>query len=266
MFGSTSTLLRIFSVGSKLSPNIDLSRLIPEAERLAYQQATPAGSAHDWQHILRVRSLALQIASCEGANPSIVELSALLHDVYDHKTTGTFEAAYSEVHSWVRERGVSEDLAGLIADIVHGVSYRGSGVADLPLPLEGRCVRDADRLDAIGAIGVARAVAHGAVRGQTLLDANVWPVFHAQSSDYAAGSASTVNHFFEKLLHVAGRLETETARELAIGRHAFMIAFMQELLDEWSAFERVDQWNLMVTEWVQGPVPVTRFPPESTHS
>lgn len=207
---------------------IDTRSIIREAEKLARVNATSPGSAHDVYHVFRVRDLAVRLALAEGARRDIVELAALLHDAYDHKFTGSFEAAMEGTRGWLISNGADDGMADLISGIVHGVSFRGVGTPDYELPLEGRCVRDADRLDAMGAIGVARAVAYGAERSHPLSRADCHPK-ELDESNYGSGGQTTVNHFFEKLLILHERLETRTAKTMAVRRHRFLLSFLDEL-------------------------------------
>jgi len=119
------------------------------------------GTGHDWWHVDRVRKLAVRIARAEGADELVVELAALLHDVADYKLTGSEEAGPEAAHVWLTAGGASPELVEHVVTIVRGISFKGAGVAEADLTLEGRCTRDADRLDALGAVGIARAFAYG---------------------------------------------------------------------------------------------------------
>ncbi|WP_456448463.1 HD domain-containing protein [Oceanithermus sp.] len=186
-------------------------------------------SGHDWWHVWRVWRLARRIAAAEGADPLLVELAALGHDVEDHKlgrTEGTLAA-------WLTEAGVDEATAARVVEITQRVSFKGAGVPDAMPTLEGRVVQDADRLDAIGAIGIARAFAYGGARGRLLYDPAETPELHARFEDYKKTNSSSLMHFYEKLFLLKERLHTPTARAIAEERHAFMERFVQRFLAEW---------------------------------
>ncbi len=187
------------------------------------------GSGHDWWHIWRVWRLARRIAETEGAEMYICELAALAHDVEDHKLgrpPGTLAA-------WLEEAGVDGPTARRVTDIARRISFRGAQVADETPCLEGRVVQDADRLDAIGAIGVARAFAYGGSRGRPIYDPGETPIMHDSFESYRRSRSSSLMHFYEKLFLLADRMHTPAARALARERHAFMEAFVQRFLDEW---------------------------------
>lgn len=187
------------------------------------------GSGHDWWHVWRVWRLARRIAAAEGAELRVVELAALGHDVEDHKVgrpAGTLAR-------WLTEAGVDEATAARVVEIAQRVSFRGAGVPDTMPTLEGRVVQDADRLDAIGAVGIARAFAYGGAKGRLLYDPSETPQRHASFEEYKKTNSSSLMHFYEKLFLLKDRLHTPTARALAEERHAFMEAFVQRFLDEW---------------------------------
>jgi uncharacterized protein len=122
-----------------------------------------------------------------------------------------------------------------VVEIVRGVSFKGAGVADVELSLEGRCVRDADRLDALGAIGIARAFAYGGATGQPLHDPTLEPAWHGTASEYREKRSTTINHFHEKLLLLRDRVDTAAARRIAERRHAVLVEFLDEFAAEWEA-------------------------------
>lgn len=194
------------------------------------------GSGHDWWHIERVRKMALRIAESEGADPTIVELGALLHDMADHKLHGgDVEAGISLVTNWLSDLEISQQEKNEVLDIVKHVSYRGAGIPDTPLSLAGLVVRDADRLDAIGAIGIARTFAYGGNKNRLMYDPEVDSVAHQSFEAYKSSSAPTINHFYEKLLLLKDRMHTETARKIAESRHVFMEEYLEQFFAEWQA-------------------------------
>ncbi len=204
-------------------------------ERLAAEPGA-AASGHDWWHVGRVRRLALAIARREGAgaDPFVVELAALLHDVADWKfRDGDETAGPREAAAWLRSLGLAAGIVERVAAVVAAVSFKGAGVATPAGTPEAAAVQDADRLDAIGAIGVARAFAYGGARGRLLHDPETAPVPHGTAAAYHASAGPTLNHFFEKLLLVEGRMQTATGKELARRRHRFVEGFVARFLSEW---------------------------------
>lgn len=203
------------------------------AEHVRQQQSADC-TGHDWWHTDRVRRTALALAAAEGADPLVVELAALLHDIADWKFhDGDTAAGPRAARAWLVAQQVEPAIIEHVCRIVGSLSFRGAGVPTPMDSLEGGCVQDADRLDALGAIGVARAFAYGAVRGQPLYDPEAPPAPHGSFAEYRRGGSSTINHFHEKLLLLADRMNTATGRALAAGRHAFLERFLAEFQREW---------------------------------
>ncbi len=194
------------------------------------------GSGHGIDHIMRVYRMAVRIAEEEYCDTFIVALAALLHDVGDHKlTAGGNENHREEIAVLLDGSGISDKQVNQIIDIVEKVSFKGNGVEDAPMLPEGRCVRDADRLDAMGSIGIARAFAYGALKGRPMYDAGQKPGTHDSFNDYKKNTSHTINHFYEKLLLLKDRMETAAGKRLAEGRHAMLASFVEEFLLEWDA-------------------------------
>ena len=193
------------------------------------------GSGHDWAHIRRVWLMARRLAAATpGANNEVTELGALLHDIADWKFHGgDFEAGPRAARAWLQHLAAPEELVDRVETIIREVSFKGLGVATPVSSLEAALVQDADRLDAIGAIGVARAFAYGGYKGRPLHDPAVPPVVHDSFASYQKNTAPTLNHFYEKLLHLKDRLNTDAARQIATGRHAYMEEFVAQFLAEW---------------------------------
>lgn len=188
-------------------------------------------SSHDWTHVERVWENARAIASTEPeADVTVVELAALLHDIADWKFhDGDLAAGPAAARAWLVANDAPAELTAHVADIVARVSFKGAGVPDEMPTLEGRIVQDADRLDALGAIGIARAFAYGGHRGRPLYDPDELAVQHQSAAAYMASTSSTVNHFHEKLLLLSDRMHTAGGRRLAAGRHAYMAGFLEQL-------------------------------------
>ena len=193
------------------------------------------GTGHDWYHIDRVRINALKIAKTENANLFLVELAALLHDIADHKFhDNDLDLGPVKAKALILNHGGDEALADKIAQIVSEISYKGSGVKTPVNSREAACVQDADRLDALGAIGIARAFAFGGSRNRQIYNPNKPPNLHESFMAYAQDEGTTINHFYEKLLLLKDRMQTTKGREIANERHAFMENFLSEFYAEWN--------------------------------
>lgn len=192
-------------------------------------------SGHDWQHIYRVWQLSRQIARHEGADPEVVELAALLHDIADWKFHGGDESVGPrEAERLLVEEGAPQQVIAPVVEIVASISFKGAGVSGGMRTLAGRCVQDADRLDALGAIGIARCFAYGGHAGRLLHDPDVPPVLHASAAAYKAAKGTSLNHFYEKLFLLKERMNTPSGRALAEERHRYMEDFVARFLAEWN--------------------------------
>lgn len=192
-------------------------------------------SGHDWWHTDRVRRIAIQIAREEQADCYIVELAALLHDVADWKFHGGDDSAGPRAaREWLTNLGVEAHTVEAVCEIISRVSFKGAGVATEMPTLEGKCVQDSDRLDAIGAIGIARAFSYGGHFGRPMYDPNVPPTMHASFEAYKSGGGPSINHFYEKLLLLKDRMQTKTGRRIAEQRHEFMELYLKQFFDEWN--------------------------------
>ncbi len=190
-------------------------------------------SGHDWWHIQRVRGMALKIAKSEGADLFLVELSAMLHDIDDWKLSEN-EGGQPKAKLWLQSLDIKEDIINRVCSIIEGVSFQGAGVGTETNDLECKVLQDADRLDAIGAIGIARAFAYGGSRGRKIYDPEIQPVLHTDFDHYKKSIGTTVNHFYEKLLLLKDRMQTPTGRKIAEQRHEFMVRFLDQFYMEWS--------------------------------
>ena len=192
------------------------------------------GSGHDWWHIYRVWKMSVRIAKEENANLLVVELGALLHDIADWKfNDGDEEVGPAKARAWLQSLMVDEEVIAQVCQIVRDISYKGAGVAT-PMPtIEGQVVQDADRLDAIGAIGIARTFAYGGSKAREMYNPDQSPVLHQSFEQYKMGNGSTINHFYEKLLLLKERMNTATAKRLAQHRHKVMEEFLDEFYLEW---------------------------------
>jgi uncharacterized protein len=213
---------------------VDRERAVERTQEFVRERLSGEATGHDWWHVQRVWRTALEIGREEGADLYVVQLAALLHDVADAKFHEGDQQIGSRVAAdWLRSLEVDERTIEHVAAIIRGVSFKGAGVETPMATREGMVVQDADRLDALGAIGIARAFAYGGFRGQPLHDPEAAPVRHTSAEEYAAHRGSTINHFAEKLLLLRDRMNTETARRIAEARHRFMEDYLREFFAEW---------------------------------
>jgi len=205
------------------------STILEHAETFVREHLAGDSSGHDWWHIDRVRRAALEIARGEGADLFVVELAALLHDVSDWKFTGGDSSrGPNEVREWLQQQAVEPATIDRVCQIISEVTFKGAGVATPTTSLEGQAVQDADRLDAIGAVGIARAFAYGGSKGRAMVDPDISLEMHDSFAAYKKNSGPTINHFYEKLLLLKDRMNTASGKRLADERHRFMEQFLAQ--------------------------------------
>lgn len=191
-------------------------------------------TGHDWYHIERVYKLATKIQEKEGGNLLVIQIAALLHDLSDHKFNGgDFEKGGQDARLLLSEFNFNTSVINAVVAIINTVSYKGNGVPDQMETIEGKIVQDADRLDAIGAIGIARTFAYGGSISQPIYDPLIKPGIHNTKEEYAKSKTHTINHFYEKLLLLKDRMHTAKAIELASEREEFMRTFLDRFYNEW---------------------------------
>ena len=191
------------------------------------------GTGHDWWHIQRVWDLALTIAKEENADQFIVGLGALVHDIADHKFhDGDHKIGPAKARDWLHSVGCTPEETEKVVDIVKEISFKGAGVATPMSSLEGQCVQDADRLDAIGAIGIARVFAYGGSTGQPIHEPGQKVVMHESFEDYKSARTTSINHFYEKLLLLKNLMNTKTGRTIGESRHQFMLEYLDRFYAE----------------------------------
>ena len=217
-------------------PTTDLaqSALIERVAAQIRRRFVGESSGHDWYHIQRVWKLTQQIAAREGANLEIAELGALVHDIADWKfCAGDETVGPREARRLLSDEGVPGNVIEAVADIVATISFKGAGVTTAMKTLEGQCVQDADRLDAMGAIGIARCFAYGGHAGRAMYDPDVHPTMHATAEAYKSAKGTSLNHFHEKLFLLKDRMNTASGRAMAEERHRYMMEFVDRFLHEW---------------------------------
>ncbi|SHJ98699.1 uncharacterized protein SAMN05444371_0618 [Epilithonimonas mollis] len=192
-------------------------------------------SGHDWFHIERVWKLSLKIQEKEGGDRLIIELAALLHDIADPKFHNGNETLASEiVNEFLTKENVDTETIKKIIFIIENMSFKNRNDAPENLPLELKIVQDADRLDAIGAIGIARTFNFGGYKNNLMYHPDIEPKISQTKEEYKKSNGTTINHFYEKLLLLKDLLNTKTAKQIAQHRHQFMLQFLDQFYKEWN--------------------------------
>ena len=189
-------------------------------------------SGHDYFHTLRVFNMAMRLAREEGANLEIVGLSALLHDVDDRKLSPETCQNKDNARRFLAENGVDNKEISTIVKIIGEIAYAGTDSV-VPSTIEGKCVQDADRLDAIGAVGIGRAFAYGGSHNRYMHNPDIAPKLNMTAEEYHKSNSTTINHFYEKLFNLKDMMSTESAKIIAESRERYMKEFVDIFLQEW---------------------------------
>ena len=189
-------------------------------------------SGHDYWHTMRVYRMAVKLAEIEKADLFIVKLSALLHDIDDIKISPLTASGKLNAMVFMSEHDVDKDVIDKVCEIIDENSFRGLDSV-VPATIEGKCVQDADRLDAIGAIGIARAFTYGGSRRRILYDPEQKPLMDMNAAEYRRHMSTTVNHFYEKLFKLKDMMNTDAAKKLAEHREKIMRDYLDEFMLEW---------------------------------
>ena len=198
------------------------------------QQLENAEGGHDWFHIERVYKNALLIAEGVDCDLIVVKLGALLHDIADSKFHGGDETvAPKTARTFLESQHVSEDIILHVIAIIENISFKGGNFEKKFNSKELEIVQDADRLDAIGAIGIARTFNYGGFKNRPLYNPNVQPNLNMNKEEYKNSESPTLNHFYEKLLLLKDKMNTETGKKIAQKRHDFMVTFLSQFYAEW---------------------------------
>jgi uncharacterized protein len=193
-----------------------------------------AEGGHDWFHIQRVYKNALLIANGETCDEIVVKLGALLHDIADSKFHGGDETVGGKVaREFLERESVSEDTITHVIQIIDNISFKGGKTEKTFTSIELDIVQDADRLDAIGAIGIARAFNYGGFKNRAMHDPQIAPNLHMSKEEYKNSQAPTINHFYEKLLLLKDKMNTVTGKQIAEERHQYMQGFLAQFYAEW---------------------------------
>ncbi|MBM3123489.1 MAG: HD domain-containing protein [Chloroflexi bacterium] len=197
------------------------------------QEFQDDSSGHDWWHVHRVWRTALFLCEREKADAFVVQLAALLHDLDDWKLNQDGDKTPRRARKWMESCGVDPKIIEQVCEIIEHISFKGAAVEETMPSLEGRIVQDADRLDAIGAIGIGRAFAFGGTKNRMIFDPASPPRQHASFEEYRSSTSATINHFYEKLLLLKDRMNTPTAKSIAEARHAIMLRYLEQFMGEW---------------------------------
>ncbi len=212
---------------------MDKNRLIEEATAFVRGELENEASGHDWWHIARVTNMAKHIAEQEGADVFICEMAALLHDIADEKLNkGGEEVGLRRVKDWLEGHHADQETIDTIIEIISTMSFKGGNRPPMTT-IEGMVVQDADRLDAIGAIGIARTFAYAGAHGDLIYDPDIQPREKMTKEEYRTEKSTAVNHFYEKLLKLKNLMNTNSAKEMAEARHQLMEDFLQKFYHEW---------------------------------
>lgn len=187
-------------------------------------------TGHDWQHAERVMKMAFKIAAKEAkpVNKLVIALAALLHDLEDWKFDSSNKIKTGKVRKWLVKLKLDPIIIAHVCTIIREMPFKGARVKNKMTTWEGKIVQDADRLDAVGAIGIARAFAYGGFKRRLIYNHRVNHKLHKTFTAYKKSNSSTINHFYEKLLLLKNRMNTKEARAIAKQRHKFMLDFLRQ--------------------------------------
>jgi len=214
----------------------DQEYLIKKAVEFVKSQMKEDATGHDWWHIQRVLKMSLFLAGKEKADLFLVQLTALLHDIDDWKLNKeNSDGDYPfKARQFLERLNMEEKIVSQTFENIKQISFKGAGVDTKPKTLEAMIVQDADRLDALGAIGIARCFATGAkIFGNSIYNPELKSQQHKSFEDYKNSRTTSINHFYEKLLLLKGLLNTKAAKEIAKERHRFMERFLEQFMKEW---------------------------------
>jgi len=212
-----------------------MSDIITKTISFVQQTLKNAEGGHDWFHIERVWKNAMLIAREENCDMELVQLAALLHDIADSKFHGgDEEIGPRTATNWLRSQNYPLDRIDRITSIIRAISYKGGSNVHEDHSIEFHIVQDADRLDAIGAIGIARTFNYGGFKNRAIYDPSIAPNLNMTKEEYKKSTAPTINHFYEKLLLLKDLMNTESGKRIAEQRHQYMEGFLTQFYNEWN--------------------------------
>ncbi|WP_297632716.1 HD domain-containing protein [uncultured Clostridium sp.] len=208
--------------------------VIENTRRFVKEKLENEGSGHDWYHIERVYNLARYLCREEGGNSYIIELAALLHDIEDWKFSKANKSDTSIIEEFLLSEKVEMEDIKKVISIIKTLSFKGGVVSSKQDTIEGMIVQDADRLDAMGAIGIARTFTYGGYKGNLIYDPTIEPMDFKSLDEVKNKKNHTINHFYEKLLKLKDLINTRKGKELAGKRHRIMEQFLDDFIEEWN--------------------------------
>jgi len=210
------------------------NRLIQQTITYVKTELEHAEGGHDWWHIYRVWKTAKQIAQTEPVNQDIVEVAALLHDIADSKFhNGDETIGPRKARTFLESISADPALINHVILIIQNISFGGGNFEQKFHSSELEVVQDADRLDALGAIGIARTFNYGGFKNRAIYDPNIPPQLNMTKEEYKKSTAPSINHFYEKLLLLKDRMNTPTGKAMAAQRHLFMEQYLEQFYQEW---------------------------------
>jgi uncharacterized protein len=213
---------------------MNYSEIVNKTTLFVKEKLESAEGGHDWFHIERVYKNALLIADGEVCDDTVVKLGALLHDIADSKFHNGDESIGPKIaREFLESENVDQTTIQHVIDIIENISFKGGNTEKTFSSIELDIVQDADRLDAIGAIGIARTFNYGGFKNRPLYNPNIAPNLHMSKEEYKNSQGPTVNHFYEKLLLLKDKMNTETGKQIAKDRHLYMEGFLSQFYAEW---------------------------------
>lgn len=205
--------------------------IINKTKEFVKKELDSETTGHDWWHSWRVWNMARKISREEGGDLFIIEMAALLHDIDDWKFSKNNNYCKTEI--FLKKIKIDNDNFFAIIQIIKNISFKGAGAISTPISFEGKIVQDADRLDTIGAMGIARVFAYGGNINRQIYNPKIKPKNSKSFKAYKKLKNTSINHFYEKLLLLKNRMNTKTAKKIALKRHKFIEVYLKEFFNEW---------------------------------